>query len=315
MLAQNNDELRGTGGFISGAGHVTFDRGKITDLTLADSYAVDNFEQPHTAPPAPLAKYMAADLWLLRDSNWSPDFPEAADVARALYLQDRGIQTDGAVALDLEAVRLLVGAVGPLQVPGINEPVTGDNAIQWMKAAWQAPVGSETGPETGGGTAWWEQRKDFMGELVKAALGRVQGGPLQSGADIDMAALARALYTALEARNLQVAVDDPALAALLAERRWDGGVRPPDDSDFLLVVDSNVGFNKANLLVQQRIDYTVEEQDGRLVASLKLTYTHTAPIGSEPICDRARATVRRMMTWRGAATGVTCASTRRAAAS
>jgi hypothetical protein len=57
--------------------------------------------------------------------------------------------TDGAVALDLEAVRLLVGAVGPLQVPGIDEPVTGENAIQWMKAAWEAPVGSDTGPETG----------------------------------------------------------------------------------------------------------------------------------------------------------------------
>ena len=48
---------------------------------------------------------------------------------------------------------------------------------------------------------------------VKAALARVQGG-----ADIDMAALARALYTALDARNLQVALDDPTAAALLAQR-------------------------------------------------------------------------------------------------
>jgi len=282
LLAQNNDELRGTGGFISGAGHVTFDRGKLADLTFADSYAVDNFEQPHTAPPAPLARYMAADLWLLRDSNWSPDFPEAADVARALYLQDRGMATDGAAALDLEAVSLLVGAVGPLQVPGIDEPVTGDNAIQWMKAAWQSPVGSETGPETGGGTAWWEKRKDFMGELVKVALARVQGG-----ADLDMAAVARALYTALDNRSLQLALDDPAAAALLAERGWDGGVRPPAGSDFLLVADSNVGFNKANMLVRQRIDYAVEEGNAGLEATLRLTYTHTAPAGSEPVCDRS----------------------------
>ena len=281
LLAQNNDELRATGGFISGAGHVTIDRGKITDLTLKDSYAVDNFEQPHPAPPAPLARYMAADLWLLRDSNWSPDFPEAADVARALYAQDQGIQTDGAIALDLRAVQLLVGAVGPLQVPGIAEPVTGENTIQWMKAAWQAPVGSEA--ESGPGSAfWWEKRKDFMGELVRAALVRVQGG-----ADINMVAMARALHTMLEARNLQISVDDPTLSALLAERRWDGGVRPPGDSDFLLVVDSNVGFNKANVLVQQRIDYSVEPMDGGMMATLRLTYTHTAPIDAELICDRA----------------------------
>ena len=30
LLAQNNDELRATGGFISGAGHVTIDRGRIS---------------------------------------------------------------------------------------------------------------------------------------------------------------------------------------------------------------------------------------------------------------------------------------------
>ena len=106
---------------------------------MKDSYAVDNWEQPHPSPPAALTKHMAADLWVLRDSNWSPDFPEAADVARALYAQDQGTATDGAVALDLEAVRLLVGAVGPLQVPGVAEPVTGDNALEWMKNGMGEP--------------------------------------------------------------------------------------------------------------------------------------------------------------------------------
>ena len=67
LLAQNNDELRATGGFISGAGHVTIDRGKITSLILKDSYAVDTWDQPHPEPPGPLRKYMATDLWVLRD--------------------------------------------------------------------------------------------------------------------------------------------------------------------------------------------------------------------------------------------------------
>ena len=283
LLAQNNDELRATGGFISGAGHVTIDQGRITDLVLKDSYAVDNWEQPHPEPPAALRKYMAADLWVLRDTNWSPDFPTSADVARALYAQDQGVITDGAIALDLEAVRALVGAVGPLQVPGVAEPVTGDNALQWMKAAWQSPTGATAGPDAGGGgDAWWSKRKDFMGELVKAALSKVQGG-----GGLDAVALGRALYGSLGARHLQVAVDDPTVSAVLAQRGWDGGLRPPDASDFLLVVDSNVGFNKANLVVQQALDYEVAASADGPEATLTVTYTHGGPANAEPVCDRS----------------------------
>lgn len=281
LLAQNSDELRATGGFISGAGHVTIDRGKLTDLVLTDSYAVDNWEQPHPEPPAALRTYMNADLWVLRDSNWSPDFPTSADVARALYAQDRGVQTDGAIALDLEAVQLLVGAVGPLQISGIDEPVTGENALTWMKAAWEQPAAGGGSVETANESDWWLKRKDFMSDLVKAVLGR-----LQSGVDLDLIAVARALYAGLDERHIQAAFDDPTLTAVLAQRSWDGGVRPPDGSDFLFVVDSNVGFNKANLYVHQALDYMVREAGDRLEAVLTVTYTHTAPPNSDMLCNR-----------------------------
>lgn len=280
ILAQNSHELRATGGFISGVGIVRFDQGRIAALKLTDSYAVDNFEQPHPAPPLPLSVQMGADILLLRDSNWSPDFPDSSLVARALYAQDQGVATDGVLAVDLDAVRLLVAALGPLQVPGVDEPVTGANAIDWMKRAWQSPA-------TAGGTVqqvessdWWGRRKDFMAELVGAALAKAQ-----SGRDLNLPALAQSLWQMLDERHLQIAVDDPVLAEMLAERGWDGGLRPPKRGDFLAVVDSNVGFNKANAAVQQQIAYAVAPADGGLVATLTLTYTHTAQDG-EPVCDR-----------------------------
>ena len=176
ILAQNNHELRGTGGFISAAGTVRLDAGRIADLKLSDSYAVDNFAQPHPAPPRPLAEQMGTQLLTLRDSNWSPDFPESAQVARALFLQDQGVATDGAIALDLEAVRLLVAALEPLQVAGVGQPVTGDNVIEWMKLAWQAPQDSTGTVQEATTSDWWAKRKNFMGDLMAAALAKVQGG-------------------------------------------------------------------------------------------------------------------------------------------
>jgi hypothetical protein len=125
-----------------------------------------------------------------------------------------------------------------------------------------------------------------MGELVAAALTKLRSNSLgQGGAGLDPVALARALLEMLDGRHLQIAVDDPALAGLLAEQGWDGGLRPPAEGDFLAAVDGNVGFNKANAAVRPELDYRVEPIDAGLAATLTITYTHTAPSG-ERACDR-----------------------------
>ena len=179
----------------------------------------------------------------------------------------------------------MVGAFGSLDLEGVDGPVTAENAIAKMKQAWEAPSTSLESLQTideGGLRDWWLKRKDFMAELMTTALGK-----LESGADLDPAALARALLTMLEERHLQITVDDPALSDLLAERGWDGALQPREGNDFLAVIDSNVGFNKANAAVQQEIAYGVGEAANGIDATLTLTYTHTAPAlpASEP-CDR-----------------------------
>jgi hypothetical protein len=281
ILAQNNHELRGTGGFISGVGIVRLEGGRITDLKLSDSYSVDDLTQPHPTPPRAMSEQMGTQLLTMRDSNWSPDFPESGEVARALFAQDRGIATDGVIALDLEAVRLLVAALGPLQVPGVAQPVTGVNLMDWMKRSWAAPPNAADTVAEAATAEWWLKRKDFMGELMAAALAKLQGG-----GDINASALAQAAVTMLNGRHLQVAVDDPALAQIMAAQGWDGGLRSVQGRDFLAVVDTNVGFNKVNAAVKEAIAYRVEPVNGGLEATLTLTYTHTAPAGAEPICDR-----------------------------
>ncbi len=143
ILAQNNDEMRATGGFISGAGVARFEGGRLTDLKMADSYAADDLSKPHPSPPRPLSEWMGAQMLLLRDSNWSPDYPTSAEVARSLYAQDQEVYTDGVIAIDMEAVRLLVEALGPLDVPGIEGQVTADNLEDTMKRGMGTACGQQ----------------------------------------------------------------------------------------------------------------------------------------------------------------------------
>ena len=91
----------------------------------------------------------------------------------------------------------------------------------------------------------------------------------------------------LDGRYVQITVADPTLAALLSERRWDGALIPPARGDFLAVIDTNVGFNKANAAVKQQIGYRVMPDGTGLAATLTITYTHTAKaLPANAACER-----------------------------
>lgn len=59
LLAKNQDELRATGGFISGGGIIALDRGRIAEFSIQDLYAVGaSAAAMHTYPPDPMRRYM-----------------------------------------------------------------------------------------------------------------------------------------------------------------------------------------------------------------------------------------------------------------
>ncbi len=244
ILLQNEDELRATGGFISAVGRLTVEHGEIVSMQIEDSFAVDDPALIYPPAPEPLRRYMGLPLWYLRDVNWSPDFPFTAAVAEALYTAARPQATiDGVIAVDQSAVRLVLGATGPLTVAGAPEPISADNVSDYLRAAWQ--------PEPGQGLTveWWTHRKDFMANLAAALLDKALW---TSWIDLGRAAL-----QALNERQALVWLKDPAAAEALAEQGWDGAIRP-GDGDYLMVVESNIGFNKVNAILQTQLHYSVD---------------------------------------------------------
>jgi hypothetical protein len=262
LLAQNEHELRPTGGFISSVALVRVADGKIVDFDFRDSYAVDDLSQPHPDAPEPLDRYMLAQIWLLRDANWYPDFPTSAEAARELYQLDQGVSVDGVVGADLTAMQSLVRAMEPIHLEGYDEEVTGANVIPLMQEYWGSPAGEgQTGD-------WWAHRKDFMGHLLGAMMAKME---TDVGA-VDPARLAEALRSGLEEKHFLVYVVDPTVSEILGENHWDGAIRQ-SDGDFLMVVDTNMGFNKVNPNVESALDYQVRiEDDENVTSRLAVTY-------------------------------------------
>ena len=253
LLAQNNQELRATGGFISGVGELRIHGGRLVSLEFSDSYAVDNLQVPHELTPIDFRVSLLGDLWFFRDTNWNADFPTSARRALEVYAQDRGTVADGVITLDLSALGLVVDALGPLQVDGIAEPVTGQNIQQILQSQWAEPTVGP-GSEEGRDAEWWLHRKDFMGQIAGAAFDK-----LLTGQGVDPIKLARNVKRALDEKRILIYLSEPQAMALLRERNWDGALPDPGQShDVLLVIDSNVGFNKVDVNIERSIRYHLD---------------------------------------------------------
>ncbi len=276
VLAQNSDELRPTGGFISSVGRVVIQRGEIISVTFEDSYAVDDYQFSYPDAPPELLAFMGSEIWVFRDSNWSPDFPSSAQAAIRLYQISRPGRIDGVIAVNLQAMPVLLEGLGPLSVSGFDQPVTGQNALEAMRQALMPE------PDERISTEWWLRRKDFTGALAEAALARIQSDVTPQQA----MRLALAVMQVLDRRDVLVYLESSQAQHLLAQRKWDGALAQTQ-GDYVMVVDSNLGFNKVNPNIDEQMSYSVQlDKEGSGKAALALVHTSRAR-PEQPACNHS----------------------------
>ena len=277
IMAQNQDELRPTGGFISGAGFLEIEDGEIKRLDFMDANVVDAWEEPgkvggalakpYDAPPQPLHDFMLLGLFLFRDANFWPDFAVSGQKAMDFYAYGRDVEPlDGVIGINQESLRLLLAGMGPVTVPDTGEVVNSRNIQKSLQKAWTLQDGVA-------------QRKAFLEPFAAAILQRVN----QGAGDIDPLNLVRQLDQALKQKDLQIYVRNPEAAALLAANNWDGRMVAGDYGDVLKVVDTNVGYNKANFYVDRAVSYHVQLADnGVNEGVLTINHIHKGEASDEP---------------------------------
>ena len=280
LLAQNEDELRATGGYISGVGTLTLENGDIQSLTFqnADQFDVQNLIENsglYDYPPQPLYEIMGAEYFLLRDTNYWPDFPYSAEQAIELYQRvEPAPAIDGVIAIDQEFIRLVVAATGPVTVAATGEVINAQNTIESFRNSFNIKDGQTF-------NEWYQNRKAFLTTFSSAILEKVQG---DFGA-IDPIALVQNMHQALASRHLQLYMVNPQETAVLDQLNWDGRLENTAGQDFLLVLDTNMGFNKANMHIERSTHYQIAlNADGSAQAVLTLDYAHTHPPGNENGC-------------------------------
>ncbi len=247
LLFQNNMELRPGGGFVGSYGILELDQAKITNFTIHDVYDADGQLKEHIEPPFQLKKYMGANHWFLRDSNFDVDFPKSA-AAAALFLKlETGEVVDGVIAIDTLFIKNLLSEIGPLYIQEYKETVTADNFFLLT----QKYVQEEFFP---GST----QKKDFL-QAVYTTLSL----KLLDSDRTPYIEIADAIVKSVAQKNILFAFPDKDIQKVFTWNNLSSTLidtREKEDGyiyDFFGINEANIGANKVNYYLDRAINHSV----------------------------------------------------------
>lgn len=268
VLFQNNMELRATGGFIGSFAIVSFENGKLYDMPIYDVYDADGQLKGHVEPPGPIKDVLGEANWYLRDSNFDPDFPTTARRAEWFIKKSLSQDLDGTLAVDVDSLKSILSALGPVEVPDYNETITPGNLYE--RAQFHAEVNFFPGST---------QKKEFLSSVAAALFTRLP----QVGAGEGLRLVA-SLNSALEEKSVLISLLNPNSSHVFETLLWDGQLLDPPcpspthcHQDYAMVVDSNFGVNKANYFIKRRLEEVLTfDKNLSLSHRLRLSYQNTA---------------------------------------
>lgn len=260
ILFQNNHERRPTGGFTGSFALIDVQRGKIVGIEVPEggTYDVQGQLSAYLESPAPL--HMINPRWEFQDANWFFDFPESAKKAAWFLEESWGTGVDGVIAVNATVIERILGVIGPIKETEFGISFDAKTAI----AAIQQTVDSKEDAEG---------PKKVIGALLHTLLD--ESTEISS---FDALRLLIETNAALTQKEIQIFFRDTALHNRVAEFGWTGEVAHTEPGeDYLGVVVTNVGGEKSDARIEQKITHEVSVQpDGRVIDRVGIARTHTA---------------------------------------
>jgi hypothetical protein len=196
--------------------------------------------------------------------NASADTTLSGALVRSMYEAATGEHVDGVVALDVPTLAALLSVTGPVDVAGITEPISAQNATKVLLDDLYAQQGA---------TARDPRRLEQLAGTLDAVVNRIQGSSLNG------ASLVRALGNEARGGHTWVATADPAGQRALEAAGIAGspGRLHPERTIHLSV--QNGTATKLDYFVDPQVDVAVAlAQDGTAIVTTTVSLPNAAPV-------------------------------------
>ena len=239
VLLQNNYESRPGGGFITAYGNLDTFMGWPTKLSFSNSYDIDTVS--YVTPPYPQEEMLKNEWYqgyTFRDSNWNPNFPDAAkDIIK--FYQDKfpGRDVDGIIVVNFSMIEDLVGRLGGITVNG--QKYTKDNLF--------SAVTNTVNDVDRHDEQALAERKNVLTDMASVLISKAKWHPFEAKCAIIKALHNKDIYLWLAS----------GLENNVISKDWANAFVLPPNSDFLAVNIANLGSKKADRYLTKEVHYYV----------------------------------------------------------
>lgn len=267
ILLQNNTEIRPTGGFMGSYAVLNFNNNTLRQWRIEDIYIPDGQLKGHVDPPAPIQQAFRQGWWKLRDSNWEIDFNDAAQDINWFFEKGGEKEIDGIIGLNFGLVKKWIGIIGPINPHGYSEEINQSNFYKLAQS--------------------YAQENSFPGSMQKrnylSAVGEVLLDRTLHANFVKKIKVAKLIFNNLENQQMMIWFKDESLSSEVKKLNWDGGLGDYD-MDYLYIVETNLGVNKANCCVERKVEHEVDtDQDLLEKISIKFENMNTLESSRPPL--------------------------------
>ncbi|MFH1193735.1 MAG: DUF4012 domain-containing protein [bacterium] len=265
VVFQNNNEIRPTGGFIGSFAIVDVDRGEIKKMDIPGGGSYDIKGQLKELVISPEPFHLINSAWQFQDSNWFPDFPEAAKKMMWFYEKSGGPTVDGVIALNATLMEDLLKLIGPVDMPEYGRVMTADNFIEETQKIVELEYDkTENKP------------KQVIADMTPKVLDKL----LKIDAK-NLAGLAEIAHKAVLDKDIMFFSKDEKTETALSSFGLSGQLRDISSfTDYLMLVDTNIAGQKTDGKIFKEIKHESEiAADGSIVNTVTITRRHTGVKG------------------------------------
>lgn len=258
FVFQNQNELRGTGGFMGSYALVDLKNGKIANLEVPGGGFYDlkgNFFEK-VIGPTPL--HLLGTPWMIWDANWWPDFPTSMKKLLWFYEKSGGPSVDGVVAFNAQVLSELLKLTGNITLAEYDQVFTPETVVLALQHETEFEYDKDK-----------NQPKEVIGDLMKVLIERLMKIPAN-----ELLPLILTLNGNLERKDIQLYFTDDDLQNEAQSFGWTGHLAEAA-KDYLLVTRANVAGGKTDGVIKQEIKhYAYVQPDGSMVDTAAVTLTH-----------------------------------------
>ena len=264
LLLQNNMELRPGGGFLGQYAVIKLKNGEVTSSFFEDANLLDQRITTKVVPPYPFERMLQLKKWKFRDSNFSPDFPTNVEKAKYFYrLAGENNNFDGVIAVNADVMKGILDITGPITANGIT--FNSDDVVLKLEEVVEKSYIMDPELDT-------QNRKAIMRQMTSIIIDKL----FSIG---NITKIAELVHVETNNKNIMFNFADSELQSLVESVHWDGRVASDWGSDYLMLVDANMGSLKTDYYIKRAIDYNIDLTQEKPLVELHYKYQNTAKVG------------------------------------